>query len=482
MKLYLFAIGGSGARVVKSFVHLLASGSNIPIGTEIVPIIIDTDAKSLETDKLNKTIYKYGEVQRVLFDNNEDYRNSCSFFNTKILTKQFNFESLNLDSTFNKFLNEYEGQPRKLKDDIKNLMDSLYDTSPENSSDTELNLNLNVGFKGNPNIGGIIFNMLENNIDFKNLLGSINATDRVFIISSIFGGNGSSGFPALMNLFKQSELEGLQNAKKAALTVLPYYDLLTDESKENDTSINAKLFNSKSKSALSFYIQDNVLNSLDAHYYVADNKRGQYKYSARGENQNNPATLSEFLGALGILHFLNTSQFNPIENKFGFALDMLGSGAGDNIIHLGHFKKENKVYSHVLKQLISFAFAKKFFDFLCSNENALNPGFKDSSDFYNRSNESYRSVLNTYYEDWQNWIDELENTTSGKRGLKFFEFNREIDELIHNANKYKKLKIRDIEGEVTTSIRASTKQHKPFKYIKAINDYFNVINSPHPSL
>ena len=52
-KLYVFAIGGTGSRVLKALTMLMASGVNVPVD-KIVPIIIDPDAAGgNKTDTVN---------------------------------------------------------------------------------------------------------------------------------------------------------------------------------------------------------------------------------------------------------------------------------------------------------------------------------------------------------------------------------------------------------------------------------------------
>ena len=52
-KLYVFAIGGTGSRVLKALTMLMASGVDVPVD-KIVPIIIDPDASGgNKTDTVN---------------------------------------------------------------------------------------------------------------------------------------------------------------------------------------------------------------------------------------------------------------------------------------------------------------------------------------------------------------------------------------------------------------------------------------------
>ena len=49
MNLYIFAIGGSGSRVLRSLTMLLAAG--VQTDSNIIPIIIDPDASNGDLDR-----------------------------------------------------------------------------------------------------------------------------------------------------------------------------------------------------------------------------------------------------------------------------------------------------------------------------------------------------------------------------------------------------------------------------------------------
>ena len=114
---------------------------------------------------------------------------------------QLQFE--NLETSFIRYIDPKE----ELAGDVTmDLLEALYDNTPpghDNFNHTELNLRLDLGFKGNPNIGTVVFNNLATTKEFQYVLKSIGENDRIFIISSIFGGTGSSGFPQLVRLYRK---------------------------------------------------------------------------------------------------------------------------------------------------------------------------------------------------------------------------------------------------------------------------------------
>ena len=65
-------------------------------------------------------------------------------------------------------------------------------------SDDNLNSDMEVGFKGNPNIGSVVLNRFTQSVQFLDFASDFQGGDKIFIISSIFGGTGASGFPVLL--------------------------------------------------------------------------------------------------------------------------------------------------------------------------------------------------------------------------------------------------------------------------------------------
>ena len=144
--------------------------------------------------------------------------------------------------------------------------------------------------------------------------------DRIFIISSIFGGTGASGFPLLLKTLRTNDSipnHGLINkAEIGAVTVLPYFKITQDD----NSSIESDTFIAKTKAALAYY-EKNIGRDINTLYYIGDNTATQKSYANNegGENQKNNAHLIEMLSALAVINFTN-SQSNadgPVYKEFG---------------------------------------------------------------------------------------------------------------------------------------------------------------------
>ena len=58
-KLYIFGIGGTGSRVLKSLIMLLGAGVEMKNTSEIVPVIIDPDFASADLTRTIELIKRY---------------------------------------------------------------------------------------------------------------------------------------------------------------------------------------------------------------------------------------------------------------------------------------------------------------------------------------------------------------------------------------------------------------------------------------
>jgi len=318
-RLYIFAIGGTGSRVLKSLTMLLAAGIK-PEGEtefEIIPIVIDPHKSNEDLKRTDELILNYQAITREIgFDN--------GFFSTelstpdKILktkTKALGSFTFNLQQVAKKEFKDYIDLAN-LNEPNKALANILFSGKSINKRGEQIDLldiEMDIGFVGNPNIGSVVLNQFKDSDEFKEFASNFNEADRIFIISSIFGGTGAAGFPTILKNIRDAmnnkNIDGkgfLQNAKIGAITVLPYFNI----EKETDSPIQKSDFIAKTKAALSYY-KDNVTgnNLVNALYYIADNYTGKaYKNDPGDGGQKNDAHFIELASALAIINFLEISD------------------------------------------------------------------------------------------------------------------------------------------------------------------------------
>lgn len=324
-KLYIFGIGGTGSRVLKSFTMLLASGVKLDSSIEkVIPIIIDPD---LSNGDMNRTL----DIMKLYHDIRSEISDPQEFFNIPIETlsqvqngSAFSSDhfKFSIDGTNNKKFKQFIGSTSlgKENDSLKELL----------FSEKNLDADMEVGFKGNPNIGSVVLNQLVDSTQFNDFAQSYSPGDRIFIINSIFGGTGAAGFPLLVKNLRSgdSKIPGASSIKDAvigAVTVLPYFNVSNNQNSE----IDSDTFMEKAKSAMGYYdrtlLQSNTLNGF---YYIGDTPKVSFDNNEGSTSQRNDAHFIEFAAALSIVDFckespkLNSSNGKANQSYFKeFGLD-----------------------------------------------------------------------------------------------------------------------------------------------------------------
>jgi hypothetical protein len=370
-RLYLFAVGGTGARVLRALTHLLGAGAELRdfMGQrmELVPLVIDPDEENGDTLDSLQTLVSYSDLR----SKHLGAKYKGGFFGTQISryrelqtdtlsgrgpdeppTKR----SLEHDSfrcgivdkekaqTFSKVIGYDHLRPK-----TRLLLDALY--SQEN-----FRTNLSGGFLGNPNLGTVVLNKVKESEQFKMLPGLFHEEDRIFIISSIFGGTGASGFPVLVKLLRDAkdaqghQMTVLREAPIGALTVLPYFSVKPDE----QSPIDSNAFIPKTKAALAYYVEH--LDGIQAMYYIGDKTRKIYENRPTGEKQYNDDHIIELIGATAVLHFAaRVGDSRSEEKSFEFAVSTSDFSRPLTFASLGDDLGET-----VAAPLTSFALATRF--------------------------------------------------------------------------------------------------------------------------
>lgn len=314
-KIYVFAIGGTGSRVLKSLTMLLAAGVKTR-ATEIVPIIIDPDAACGDKTDTVTLMNQYSALYATL--SHHDSR-SIDSFATKLGKLNFPTEyvmpmGVNTNTAFGKYMNF-----GSLSAENQALVNMLFSTDNQRADMT-------IGFTGNPNIGSIVLNQFAGSAEFAEFAANFTNGDKIFIISSIFGGTGASGFPLLLKNLRHIDpnlhipnAAAIQDAEIGAITVLPYFNIKPADG----ATIDSDTFVSKTRAALSYYERN--LSGLNALYYIGDSERGQQEYNDGGAPQRNDAHFVELAAALAVIDFANNTYPNPnttIYKEFGINDDV----------------------------------------------------------------------------------------------------------------------------------------------------------------
>jgi hypothetical protein len=281
-----------------------------------------------------------------------------------------------------------------------------------------------------------VLNKLTESPEFTSFGKAFNPGDRIFIISSIFGGTGASGFPLLLKKFRSTESTfagagAINNSIIGALTVKPYFGLHDSD----NSAIDSNTFITKTKAALSYYLHN--LKGLNALYYVADSINKSYQNSEGGEEQKNQAHVVELIGALSILDFLEyrDSEINEgrtVYHEYGLKSDAKNT----NQIEFGHLSAETKnLIGQPLTQLK--VFGKHYTEHL---RDATRHPYYESLELNRKlDTEPFYKDLSTFFGGhFYPWLKEL---SDNERSLKLFNLNNDLSLLISGGKPIREGKI-----------------------------------------
>lgn len=397
-KIFVFGIGGTGSRVIRSLTMLMAAGVKFD-ADEIVPIIIDPDSGNGDLTRTVSLLNNYAAIRSELQFSND---NKSRFFKTEIEQILPNY-TLRINDTEDKSFKEFIEYP-SMSTTNKALTKMLF-------SDKNLNSSMEVGFKGNPNIGSVVLNQISSSEDFDNFANAFSNVDRIFIVSSIFGGTGASGFPLLLKTLRTGQdfpnHDIINKCVIGAVTILPYFKVQQDEKSEIDSST----FISKTKSALAYYEHNIIKNgSINALYYLADDVAKTYKNHEGGPDQENEAHLIEFLGANAIVNFAN-SQFSTTSNM------ELGINNVDGVVSFDSFYRQMRemIYNPMVQFTLMVNALTYKVDKFRSDSFAANKG--NFSDLYDGM---FFNDLTSFFVEYKQWLKEMKDN---KRSLDLFNIN-----------------------------------------------------------
>lgn len=486
-KLYIFGIGGTGVRVIKSLTFLMAAGVKLKDNFEIVPIIIDPHAENENLKQTTRLLKLYEQIRNNLGEN-------CDFFSTRIRTLKSLNDTDTITDTYNFKLGGSNHQKFKdflaldsLSEATKALIKTLF-------SDDHLDTDMDIGFVGNPHMGSIVLNKFSNSQEFKTFANNFTKDDRVFIISSIFGGTGAAGFPMILkNIRRAHENEDLANkelltnAAVGGLCIQPYFSVNVDDASQ----IQKSDWMIKTKSAFDYYkkavtAQDS--EDINLMYYLSDNIAKSYENDPGQNGQNNPAHMVEMLGAFCVIDFLNTSTadlqcengkpLHPVAKEFGIHENI-------PVTNFHSFGEQTKTL--ISKPLTRLFFALKYFKENISQSKTQ--AFMLSSPEFNTSffsHSFYATHMKQFFEMFSSWLKEMEENERS-----FKPFNMDAD-LVTCINEYEaesgflkgKLSYVKYNNYLTDAAVGKTFSSAPVKFIqilheagdRVIKEYFKALN------
>lgn len=390
-KLYVFAIGGTGSRVLRSLTMLLASGVRLGNGIDVVvPVIIDPDRQNGDLTRTVGLMNEYSKIRSRLA-----FGQGCqtTFFATEIRCLLPNYTLVVQDTDGRKF-----GQFV----DLAGMNEANSALTQMLFSDKNLESSMDVGFKGNPNMGSVVLNQIASSPDFATIQHSVAQGDRLFIVSSIFGGTGASGFPLLLKTLRSPEQQMPVVPLIGAVTLLPYFRLQQSDQSE----IDSDTFISKAKSALTYYEKGVVGNSgLNALYYLGDEQDNAYANHEGMAAQKNDAHLMELLAATAIVDFSRSNlQLSDSRNM------ELGVKDGTGTVSFGSFYKamQQMLFRPMTQFWLMYCGFESHGSFLRSGVLDANRKLKLDSNFYKGN---FFKTVEGMLKAYRGWLGELKGNS-----------------------------------------------------------------------
>jgi len=450
-KLYIYAIGGTGARVLKAMTMLLGAGVRIN-AKEIVPIIIDPDAGSG-----NKTeVVQLMDIYRRIYEKMDHADNDTNFFRTAITKNTPNYTMVLGGTTAMTFADYMDFG--LLSDEDRAMVNLLYSESNQAADMT-------VGFTGNPNIGTTVLNQFIQSDDFRNFAGNFTANDGIFVISSIFGGTGASGFPLLVKNLRHLDptagipaAAAIEQSRIGAVTVLPYFNLNPDSE-----GIDSNTFMSKTKAALGYY--EHNLKELNMLYYIGDTQTKTYENNIGGIAQRNKAHFIELASAMALFDF--AANADGIDNSNGIAPTIykeFGITADVDSIHMPHLERSSRTL--IERPLTEFTlFAKYMKEEL---PNAQNGQVWVTDDInYNEKvlSGNFNSDLMSFIDQYMGWLSEMADNKRSFAPFVLEENRGDVFGLVRDVNTKKVLSTKSNYDLYNTRLngisKARLKQNEP---------------------
>ena len=356
--LYVFAIGGSGERVMRSLIMLLASGVKLNANS-VTPVFVDNDNNSAALTRCENLIKFYNNS---LNSGRPGIGTLCqelpagqrpSFFETKINEPVLLNIAGNTIGNLEQIIGSLskDNAIEKLILEERNLL----------FSQDDLEMPLTVGFVGNPNIGSVVLNSLSfRDPAFQTILQNASTGDGVIVVGSLFGGTGAAGFPLMVNSFMSNDKN---RPTVGGVAVLPYFDFESKDAHAPNEAIintqkydvNSDSFSTKTRAALMYY-DDYMSRQMDYLYYVGDDSRAHYEHYVGGAKQDNPVHVVELLGAMSVIDFAqgsNQAQIVYKEPVWGLKSDKAGNPGVANV--------SSVIMPEVRKALVKFQLLREFF-------------------------------------------------------------------------------------------------------------------------
>lgn len=428
-KLYIFAIGGTGARVMRSLTMLMAAGELADY--EVVPILIDFDVNNGDLVYTLNLMHKYKDIHKKAYDGGGFIHNDGFFCSP--LTPIMSFSPNNAVNNNSFAIDMHIHHDMRVRDLLgyHNLMGSehpfrlLLDTLFTTDINGELNQDLCVGFKGNAKIARLGYAALkiQETIEFRTFLNNIVSNrDKVIVVGSTFGGTGSVGVIEILRQLRYGYHIPIDNI--ATFLIEPYF-LPKPEPAVGPVDYHSA-FRQNSKAFFKFYNDLGLADFVKTTYKIGMDGFVIYESAIGGQMQRNRTHSVELLSAMAICEYARTGQ----QGLFEYNLGQLNLQFGHDIIEMNdfyHLPGGLRIYESLSRFLLAARFYKEYSN---GNQKVIHSHFYREMQRYFPINPSFSNTLADIVNNILSWVDELSCCINNKFRLGLFDVNDPMDRLI----------------------------------------------------
>lgn len=295
MSTYVIGIGGTGAKIIESFIHISAAGL-IDSKEKINLVFVDADVSNGNGNRaLNiKELYATSKQMPGFDLHQTDIGYKADPSGNEI--RKWSIIDSDNNSLKKLFIEEFtEHTP------AEDLLRVLY-------SEEELSEPLEKGFKGHPNIGSLVItkNFDINADPWVYLMGdkstilneATNENVKIILCGSVFGGTGAAGIPTISKILYE-RFATQARVSLSCILMLPYFSF----NGMNLTGIKAASdkFIENTKYALEYYHNEKYYDYFTKLYVIGDDVLIECdKASLGGQEQVNRSLIPELIASLAI--------------------------------------------------------------------------------------------------------------------------------------------------------------------------------------
>lgn len=311
-RLFVFAAGGTGMRVVEALAILTAAGYMNESRHTIVPILFDFDQENGNLRQAETCLTLYRQLHQS--------SSASSFFRHRITPLYQNDMSFlfdmerNDDSLFDKYrLHDLF----KKYDLLKKLSESLFGDLDMPESFFRMSRIGSSSFYGYApcNYARMLLGDLSQKDDFVKLFSQVGSEDAFVVVGSTYGNTSIASIFELANTLYYH----FRPMRKAAVMLQPFFETTSADISAMDYEDEEMKI--RSKDTLKFFMDHQIADKFNCTYYIGAETLSKLQLQFGGQQQQTPFSIFDLLAVTAIADFLKrTDEELRTQKSFCFSM------------------------------------------------------------------------------------------------------------------------------------------------------------------